>query len=126
MVDFKRENPTIRELERDRSLTSERNHIFTNISSATETTISLGDRGIPVSMTITNTSGSVVTIVDVRAKSSTGGTDYNIIGNMEIPIGATLVLDANDISVPSVGYNISVNTEVATAGTVGLTVITRF
>ena len=116
---------SIRDLERDRTLTGKRSHIFTNISSATETTIALGDR-TPVSMTITNTSGSVVTIVDVRAKSSTGGTDYNIIGNMEIPIGATLVLDANDISVPSVGYNISVNTEVATAGTVGLTVITRF
>ena len=116
---------SIRDLERDRTLTGKRSHIFTNISSATETTITLGNR-IPVSMTITNTSGSVVTIVDVRAKSSTGGTDYNIIGNMEIPVGATLVLDANDISVPSVGYNISVNTEVATAGTIGLTVITRF
>ena len=119
----KRDFPTLREREADRSLTSNRSHIFTAFSSSTNTDIDLGGR-IPASMTIANTSATVAPTVSLKAKSTSGGTDFIILANIDLPVGTTLRLDAEDISIPDTNYDL--NVIVAAIGTPAVVVVTRF
>ena len=80
MTRLRKEALTIRETEGNPSIDVKRTSIYTAFSSASNSDILMGDQ-LPKSMTISNTSSSVVPIVSVKAKDS-GGDVYSIISNV--------------------------------------------
>ena len=121
MVDFKREKPTIRELERAPSkLSDDRTSVYTAFASATNTDIVNGDR-VPVSMSIANISDTVIPVVIIKAKNA-GGDMFVILNSIRLPFGAVLLLEPDILGAPY-SYNIAVS---ALNGTPEVQVITNY
>ena len=120
MTRLRKEALTIRETEGNPSIDVKRTSIYTAFSSASTSDILMGDQ-LPKSMTISNTSSSVVPIVSVKAKDS-GGDVYSIISNVNIPVGTSLLLEVEQLGSP---HTINVGVAVL-SGTPAVQVITNF
>ena len=90
---------TIREREANVNLTTKRNSIYHLFETASTVNFTLGDVS-PKSVTIANSSTSVIPIVTVKAKN-TAGDAFFILANTPIPVGATLVLESEDLASPA-------------------------
>tara|TARA_R100001082_G_C4236076_1_gene105309 strand:+ start:156 stop:500 length:345 start_codon:yes stop_codon:yes gene_type:complete len=86
---------TIRELETTPNITTKRSSIFHTFSSASTVNFTLDSS--PKTVTIANTSASVIPIITVKTKN-TAGDAFFILANTPIPVGATLVLDSEALA----------------------------
>ena len=120
MTRLRKEALTIRETEGNPNIDVKRTSIYTAFSSASTSDILMGDQ-LPKSMTISNTSSSVVPIVSIKAKDS-GGDVYSIISNVNIPVGTSLLLEVEQLGSP---HTINVGVAVL-SGTPAVQVITNF
>ena len=93
-----KEFSTIRERESNPTIDLTRSSVYHAFSSASNQDFVLTGR-IVASMTIANTSTSVVPQVTIKAKDAAGDV-YMILANVRIPIGATLKLDPDVIATP--------------------------
>ena len=78
-----------------------------NIAAATETElIDLGsEKSVIRSMIIANVDGSNAAVVALYLKNA-GGTDFYIFKNLNIPVGQTLKLEADEVSFNNQIYNL--------------------
>jgi len=78
-----------------------------NIAAATETElIDLGsEKSVIRSMIIANVDGSNAAVVALYLKNA-GGTDFFIFKNLNIPVGQTLKLEADEVSFNNQIYNL--------------------
>ena len=102
---------------------SEPTTIYTTISSATTTTISKTWPSEFKTITIANTSDTVVAKVDIYIYDPTGAATLGyIIKNMKLALGTTLVLTPEDMYVPD-GDEIKIVSAPWTSGTPALSVM---
>ena len=78
-----------------------------NIAASTETElIDLGsEKSVIRSMIIANVDGSNAAVVNLYLKNA-GGTDFYIFKNLNIPVGQTLKLEADEVSFNNQIYNL--------------------
>ena len=86
---------TIRELERNPNINTKRSSVYHLFETASTVNFTLDSS--PKTVTIANTSASVIPIITVKTKN-TAGDAFFILANTPIPVGATLVLDSEALA----------------------------